>query len=188
MAARILMSTAMERLSTYHTSRASLSSHVRGVASANLGETGQSRSHLMPAFLLVVIPTQVLGEQGPRAYQTHIASEHVEQLGKLIETPRPKQTPEPRESLTVRSQVPVLVEVLGHSAKLVQREQVAAETRSLTSVEHRRPEEKPRRQRNEGQSGSTARRATDSKTSTSKARLIVSLVPFIRFVLGEANA
>ena len=69
----------------------------RSVASpaADLGPPGDTRLQLMPCHIAGNLTTKNLYEVGPlgsRAYQAHVSPQHIEELGKLVQSRRPQDS------------------------------------------------------------------------------------------------
>ena len=57
----------------------------QGIAAVDLGPAGDARLHLHASRLEGVVERQVTHQQGPRADDAHVAAQHVDELGELVD-------------------------------------------------------------------------------------------------------
>jgi len=100
----------------------------------------RSLTRVMAAGLFRRVAGQILGEQGARAYETHVAFQHVDQLRQFVERSRPQPAAEGSQSCGVGQQMPGRVSRLGHRAKLEQRKNLPPFSWPRLAEEDRRAE------------------------------------------------
>ena len=108
-----------------------------GVAAVDLRPACNAGPYLVSAVLEVVVQGQVAHQQGAGAHQAHIAPEHVDQLGQLIEAGRAQEVAEPGLPLFVGQQHALRIAGIGHRAELDHPERLAVPSRPLLGEEHR---------------------------------------------------
>jgi len=91
----------------------------------------------MATRLTFVVQREILRQEWPRANETHLAAEHVDELREFVETCRSQEATESVQAFGVRAST------VGHGPELDQLERHTATTRSLLSEEDRRPEPDP---------------------------------------------
>ena len=83
--ARMRRSSDSERCSTYQTSSSMRSGHGQRGAALDLGPAGDARPHLEPAPLALGVAVDLLLHGRARADDRHLALEHVDEVGQLVE-------------------------------------------------------------------------------------------------------
>ena len=91
----------------------------------------------MSSHLLRGVAVDVLHEQGARADETHLPSQNVEQLGKLVEAGLAEKPADRRDPLAVREQIARGVPFVRHAAEFDQLERSASKTGAGLAKEDR---------------------------------------------------
>ena len=71
--------------STYQTSSSIRSGHGSAAPAVHLGPAGDARQDLEPAALVLGVLLDLVAQRRPRADEAHVAPQHVDQLGQLVE-------------------------------------------------------------------------------------------------------
>ena len=85
----------------------------------------------MPAGLLWRIAIQILHEQRPRPYQTHVSTEYVPKLRQLIEARSPEKTSQPRDALFIWQKLALLIALVCHASEFEREKRNAHVARTL---------------------------------------------------------
>jgi hypothetical protein len=91
----------------------------------------------MAATVAVGIQWKVLLDEWARSDETHIASQHVDQLRELVERGRAQSPPERRDASIIGQELAAAIALVGHRAKLEELEWAIAEAGAALSEEHR---------------------------------------------------
>jgi hypothetical protein len=84
------------------------------VAPVYLGPAGNAGFHIMPSFLVIIVQRQVLHQQGSRAYKRHVAFQHIDQLGQLVQRGFAHKLPDARQALIIRQKIALYIPRIGH--------------------------------------------------------------------------
>ena len=109
------------------------------VASVHLCPSGDSRPNVVAAHLLGCVPREVVHQERTRAYEAHVSSQHVDQLGELVEAGAPQEATDGGQPRLVGEQVAVGVALVDHGAELQHAERTTTAPRSLLTEQHRGP-------------------------------------------------
>ena len=120
-----------DQLSTYHTSVVNRSSHVLALRAVHLRQPGDAGTHVVTARLARRVVAQVLGQQRTRTHDAHLASQHVDQFGQLVEARRAQQATEARQALFVGQWTTIGVDGVAHRPELVEAKRHTVEPRAL---------------------------------------------------------
>jgi hypothetical protein len=106
------------------------------VSSRHLCEASDAWTNAVAAPVIIRIQRQISHEQRPRADDTHVAAQHIEQLGQLVDRCRSQPSAERRETAVVGQQIPLGVALVDHAAKFQQPEWPIVETGANLSKKH----------------------------------------------------
>ncbi len=112
---------------------------VHCVASMNLGPARDAGFNEMSTRLLAAVPVHVAHEKWPGTDKAHLAGEHVDELGQLIQTGGPQKLPQSGQTLAIGQGMAVAITRFAHGAELVHRERMAVKAGALLTKENRRP-------------------------------------------------
>jgi hypothetical protein len=100
------------------------------VSTLDLRTAGQAGAHLVAASLLRGVAIEIGRQQRPWADQAHVATQHVDQLGQLVEAGGAQPAAEAGDAGLVGAQVAVGVAVVAHGAQLVEAKGLAVTSRA----------------------------------------------------------
>src|ERR1019366_1816193 len=87
------------------------------ITTVDLSPAGDTRFHIVPPGLLRSVALHILRQEWPWTNQTHLAFQHIPQLGQLIETKLPEKLAEPGQTSTIRIRFDLRA-IAQHRAKL----------------------------------------------------------------------
>jgi hypothetical protein len=91
----------------------------------------------MATTVAVGIEWKVLLDEWARSDETHVAAQHVDQLGELVERGRAQSPPERRDASIIGQELAAAIALVGHRAKLEELERAIVEAGASLSEEHR---------------------------------------------------
>jgi len=109
------------------------------VSSVHLRPAGDARLDLVPAQLLGGVEGQVLGEQGARADERHVARNDIPKRGQLVEAGGAQEPAKAREADGISRQRVLVRPGITHRLELVERERLAVEADAGLAEEQRHP-------------------------------------------------
>ena len=142
MRARIRRSSPRERWSTYQTSSSIRSSHGMPGATVHLRPSGEPRLDLEPPALTRRVELDLRRQRRARADDRHLAAQHVDEVGHLVERDAAQQPADPRDAgvaLEHRRPHPDRVGAERHRPELEQVEHPAVPAGPRLSVDRRAP-------------------------------------------------
>ena len=89
-----------------------------GITAIDLGQTTESRTHIMAMFLFRIVSGQISHQQGSRPYHGHVALEDVEEFGELVEAGAAQEPAVGGQAHVVGEQFPAGVALVCHGAEL----------------------------------------------------------------------
>ena len=105
------------------------------VPSVTLRPAADAGAHLVAAAVVGTIQGEVLGKEGPRPYQRHVALEDVDELGQLVDARAAHEATHGCQPLRVGQQPALAVALVGHGLELIDAEDAAVLARSLLREE-----------------------------------------------------
>ncbi len=107
------------------------------VAPVHLGPAGEAGPDGVAAVLGGRVAADVRHRQGPGPDEAHLASEHVPQLGQLVEAERPEEPAQSGEALLVGQELAVGVALVRHRAELDHLEGLGVAAEPSLAEQHR---------------------------------------------------
>jgi len=107
--------------------------------------------------MVLRVERQILHEQRSRADDAHLAPQHIDQLGQLVERRRSQMPPERGEALSVRKKLARVVSLVRHRAELDPLEFAIVQSDTRLTKKHRCPQPQPNQKCDDQQEGNPDR-------------------------------
>ena len=107
------------------------------VAPVHLAPARDTRPDLVATHLLGRVARQVLGKERARTDEAHVAGDHIEELGELIEARTPQEAAQSGDPLSIREAGPIAFSLFDHGSKLQNGEQLSVQARPLLAEQDR---------------------------------------------------
>ncbi|MDB4917876.1 MAG: hypothetical protein JWM95_5520 [Gemmatimonadetes bacterium] len=109
---------------------------VQRVSAMDLRPARDAGSYAVPPGLVGGVQRQIFHQQWPRAHETHVSDEYVEQLRQLIETEAAKRLPQSCQPLIVGKKLVRFTVHVAHRPELVEHERLFVQAWPLLPKQH----------------------------------------------------